>query len=90
MTTTEQVQDAWRAAIAIALAAHRDDPDAVAALWRDTANKQQLLWSLARLPAALMQGAAASFDAGYDVERALTDLTEHFAGLGPLTGEDDR
>lgn len=72
--TPQDQLDAQRDAIAVALAAWRDDIDGIGALWKGSARREALLHALARLPSTLLR--AASEREGYtvDPEEVLTGL----------------
>lgn len=75
--TSQEKLDALRCAVAMALAAHRNDPAAVGELFNGAANKAGVIYELAKLPADLARGAAARHGEDFPVEQALADLLLH-------------
>lgn len=64
--TPEEAIEALQTAIAIAAAAHQDDPVAVATLWNEAPNKPALIHQMGRLPSAMIRAVSARQELSLD------------------------
>ena len=76
--TPKQLGDAYRAAVAIALAGHREDGEAVAVLWNESQRKDALVYALSRLPAVLIEAVSLREGVTLDPEEVLAGLVDRF------------
>ncbi len=89
--TSEDVLEASRTAAAMALAAQRRDLASVITLWNGAEKHNALIFALAELPAAAIEGTAALLDMTVDVETMLTNAVTRIATIEPPTpGEDQQ
>lgn len=100
-TLTESVIEAQRDAVAIATHAARGDAAAVAMVWNDNGNREQLIWRLARLPWVLTTGLAGCYGKALDFEgqceailrglpRTVEDVDQLIDGDRPFADEDNQ